>query len=306
MNIIITGSTGLVGSALIPSLLARGDEVTRLVRSQSQLAQADGTRAVLWNAESSANNFEQLEGHNAVVHLAGDPVAEGRWTDEKKRRIRDSRVTGTRVLVDSLAKLKSPPQTFVSASAIGFYGDRADEIVDETSQPGTGFLAETCQEWEAEALRYGELTGGRVVLLRIGIVLAKEGGALGKMLAPFKLGVGGTLGTGKQFMSWIAIDDLVRVIVFALESTELNGAVNAVAPNPVSNAEFTRTLGHVLNRPTLMSVPAFALRLMYGEMADAALLSGQRVLPSKLEASGFQFNFTHLEAALRHTLKAEQ
>jgi uncharacterized protein (TIGR01777 family) len=303
MKIIVTGSTGLIGSALVASLLARGDEVTRLVREKTDATRADGTREVLWSPSRGELNAAELEGHDAAIHLAGDPIAEGRWTDEKKRRIRESRVQGTTLLAETLAKLKTPPRVLLTASAVGYYGDRGAEVLNETSTAGEDFLSDVCRVWEASADAAKD-AGIRVVRLRFGVVLSGEGGALAKMLTPFKMGVGGKIGSGTQYMSWIALDDAVGVILHALAHEELAGAVNVVAPRAVTNAEFTKTLGGVLGRPTIFAVPAFAARLAFGEMADAALLASQRVEPAQLKASNYNFKYPELEGALRHVLGA--
>lgn len=302
MNIIVTGARGLIGSALIPFLQSKGHRITRFVRGKAQAKYADGTQAIEWNPQQGEVDARLLEGHDAIFHLAGEPVAEGRWTEEKKRRIRDSRVRGTSLLAAKLAECASPPHTFICASAVGFYGDRGEEVLREESAPGAGFLAEVCREWEAAADAARE-KGIRVVHARFGIVLSSEGGALAKLLTPFKLGVGGKLGTGAQYMSWIEIDDAVEALHHALINTQLEGAMNVVAPNPVTNKEFTETLGRVLGRPTLFSVPKFAARLAFGEMADAALMSSQRVLSARLLATNFIFKFPQLESALRHSLQ---
>ncbi len=297
MRVLISGSTGLVGTHLIPTLTAKGFEVFKLVRKtprdQSEI-QWDATKGF------SENEAARLEGFNTVVHLAGDNVAGGNWTDEKKRLIRESRTVGTRVLVDALKALKNPPKNFISASAIGFYGDRGDEIMTEESAKGVGFLPEVSVEWETEASKAGSFA--RVVLMRIGVVLAKEGGALEKMLTPFKLGAGGVIGNGKQYMSWIAIDDIVSTINFLIENENLMGAFNLVAPNPVSNYEFTKTLGKVLNRPTFFPIPEFAIKMMFGEMGETLLLQGCRVIPKRLQDAGYKFQFTNLEDAFKRSL----
>jgi uncharacterized protein (TIGR01777 family) len=301
MKIIVTGSTGLVGRALIRSLLAEGHEVTRLVRGDAQGFRAPGTSAVHWNPERGEIAANELEGHAAAVHLAGEPIAEGRWDAAKKRRIRESRVQGTRLLAEALAGLNEKPKALVSSSAVGFYGDRGAEVLREESASGGDFLSEVCREWEKATLAASQ-SGIRVVHLRIGVVLSGEGGALSKMLTPFKLGMGGRIGSGRQYMSWIALDDLVGIIQRALTDETLRGPVNAVAPNPVTNDEFTKALGHVLGRPTLLSVPAFAARLAFGEMADALLLAGARVEPARLKEVGFEFKYTNIADALKHAL----
>jgi uncharacterized protein (TIGR01777 family) len=304
MKVVVSGATGLVGRALVKSLLAEGHTVTKLVRGGAQEFRAPNTTAVRWAPERGQLDAEALEGHDAIVHLAGEPVSEGRWTAEKKRRIIDSRVESTRLLSETLARLIAKPRVLVAASAIGFYGDRGAELLDETSGSGRDFLSEVGRGWEAATEPAGA-AGVRVVNLRIGIVLDGQGGALVKMLKPFKLGLGGRIGSGRQYMSWIALEDLISVIRRAILDERLSGPVNAVAPHPVTNEEFTRTLGRVLNRPTVFAVPAFALRLAFGEMADALLLSSARVYPRRLEAIGFEFAYTDLEAALRHALQGE-
>ena len=302
MKVIVTGSTGLVGQALVRSLMSEGHGVTRLVRGGAQTFRAPNSVAVNWDPERGQLDAGELEGHDAAVHLAGEPVAEGRWTDEKKRRILESRVKSTRLLAETLAGLKDKPEVLVSASATGFYGDRGAEVLVEESASGEDFLSEVCREWEKAALPASR-AGIRVVHTRIGIVLSGEGGALGKMLTPFKLGVGGKVGSGEQYMSWITLDDLIGVIKHAIENEHVRGPVNAVAPNPVTNAEFTKALGHVLGRPTVFAMPAFAARLAFGEMADAVLLAGARVEPARLKETGYQFKHTEIEEALRHVLK---
>jgi uncharacterized protein (TIGR01777 family) len=242
-----------------------------------------------------------LQGVDAVVHLAGESIAQ-RWTPESKARILQSRTSGTRLLSESFARLTPPPRVFICASAIGYYGNRGDEVLTEQSPPGSGFLAEVCREWEA-ACEPAVRGGIRVVNLRTGMVLSAAGGVLPRMLFPFRVGLGGKIGSGRQYMSWIALDDLVGVIIHALTCDRLAGPVNAVAPNPVTNLEFTRTSGRVLRRPTFLAVPAWAARLAFGEMADALLLASARVTPARLAASGFVFRYAELESALRHVLK---
>lgn len=297
MDVLVTGASGLVGSALVPFLTAGGHHVTRLVRSTPP----PGAAAVHWNPETRSIATPGLEGMDAVVHLAGENIATGRWTPEKKARIRHSRVHGTRVLCEALAQLAEPPRVLVSASAIGYYGDRGAEVLREQSRPGTDFLAQVCRDWEA-ATAPAVKRGIRVVPLRIGIVLSPAGGALAKMLRPFKMGVGGVIGTGQQYMSWIALDDLVGVIQHALVTETLQGPVNAVAPQAVTNREFTQTLGQVLGRPTLLPLPTFAARLAFGEMADALLLASTRVEPARLQETGYPFRYPDLAGALRHLL----
>jgi uncharacterized protein (TIGR01777 family) len=297
MRILVTGSSGLIGSALIPLLRKQGHEVVRLVRQPG----ATGESHAVWNPAAGKLEKSALEQTDAVVHLAGENIGAARWNDERKERMRRSRVSGTRLLSESLARLAVPPRVLVSASAVGYYGSRGDEVLTEDSQPGVDFLAEVCKEWEAATVPARQ-EGIRVVNLRIGMVLSGKGGALPAMLPPFKAGVGGKLGDGRQFVSWISINDLTRAISHAISTDSLSGPVNAVSPNPVRNVEMTKALGKVLRRPTFFSVPAFALRLLLGEMADALLLSSQRVEPRHLLATGFTFQLPDFEPALRHLL----
>ncbi len=300
MRILVTGSTGLVGSALVPFLTTSGHGVTRLTRSKNFSGGKIGESVAYWNPNAKNMDSAALEGHEAVVHLAGENIA-GIWTQEKKARIRKSRVEGTRLLSRSLAELGKPPRVLVCASAIGYYGNRGDEILTEESESGEGFLAEVCREWE-EACEPALEKGIRVVNLRTGLVLSPEGGALKTMLTPFRLGVGGTIGSGNQYISWISIDDMVGVIHHAINQENLEGPVNAVAPNPVTNREFTKTLARVLGRPSFFSVPEFALRILTGEMAEEMLLASTRALPRKLLDTGYKFRYPGLEGALRHLL----
>lgn len=299
-RVLISGSSGLIGHALSDSLAVSGARVATLVRPGSSRTGAPG--AVAWDPTSAQIDLADLEGFDAVVHLAGENVATGRWTDERKRRIVTSRVAGTQLLSRSLAATSARPRVLVAASAVGFYGDRGDEWLDEESPPGTGFLPDLCIQWEAAAAPASD-AGIRVVHLRFGIVLASSGGALDRMLAPFQLGLGGRFGNGRQFMSWITLEDAVRVVLRAIEDEDLSGPVNAVTPAPVRNIAFTRTLGRVIRRPTLASVPASVLRLAAGSMADEMLLASQRVRPSRLlAAAGFEFLHPELESALRSIL----
>jgi uncharacterized protein len=296
MHILVTGASGLIGSALVSSLTAAGYSVTRLVRRPPQ----SGEKAVRWDPLTGFIDASALEGLDGVVHLAGESIDE-RWTAAKKVSIRDSRVKGTEVLCEALAQLASPPKVLVSASAIGYYGDRGEEILREESAPGSGFLVEVCRAWEA-ATEPARQAGLRTVQLRFGVVLSPAGGALAKILPPFRLGLGGVLGSGRQYMSWIALDDAIGAIQQAIVTDNLQGPTNAVAPEAVTNQEFTHTLGKILRRPTVVPLPAFAARLMFGEMADALLLASARVQPAKLLAVGYRFRYPTLAEALRHLL----
>jgi uncharacterized protein (TIGR01777 family) len=300
MKILVSGSTGLVGSALLPFLTTGGHEAVRLVRQQTRTTTGKQP-SVEWDPPARGLDPAAIDGIDAVVHLAGENIAAKRWTPEQKSKIRESRVNGTRLLAESIARSARPPKVLVCASAIGYYGNRGDERLSEQSASGNDFLAEVCRDWEAAAKPAAE-KGIRVVHLRIGLILSPAGGALGKMLTPFRLGAGGVIGSGRQYMSWIALDDLLGVIQFVLSHETVRGAINAVAPNPVTNREFTKTLGTVLGRPTIFPMPAFAARLAFGEMADALLLSSARVEPRGLLAAGYAFRFPTLEECLRHLL----
>ncbi len=298
MKILISGASGLIGSSLAFALATAGHSLNRLVRDASRAAAGD----VVWNPAAGELEAAALEPFDAIVHLAGESIAAGRWTDQKKERIRGSRVEGTQTLAEALTKLPPRPRTLISASAVGFYGNRDDELLDETSSPGNDFLAEVCQAWEA-ATEPAAKAGVRVVKARFGVVLSGQGGALKKMLLPFRLGLGGKIGSGQQYMSWVALDDVVGAVVHCLNTERVRGAVNVVAPNPVTNLEFTKTLGRVLSRPTIFPMPAVAARVAFGEMADALLLSSQRVQPAKLLGAGYAFKFPTLGPALRHVLQ---
>ncbi len=297
LHVVVSGSTGLVGSALIPFLTTGGHRVTRLVRSRPQ----HGDEEIRWDPIAGSIETAGLEGIDAVVHLAGENITAGRWTAATKARIKESRVRGTRLLCEALAHLHQPPKVLVCASAIGYYGDRGATTVDEDSAAGTGFLADVCRAWEAATAPASD-AGIRVVHLRCGVVLTAAGGALAKLLLPFRLGVGGRLGSGRQYMSWIGIDDVLGVILHTIRTGALRGAVNAVAPPPVTNFDFTKALGRVLSRPTLFPVPAVVARLAFGEMADEMLLASTRVAPARLQATQYAFRHPNLDAALRHTL----
>ncbi|MBX3299687.1 MAG: TIGR01777 family oxidoreductase [Acidobacteria bacterium] len=297
MKVLITGASGLLGRALQPRLAAKGYEMLLASRSEPK----DGSH-IRWTIEDGFADPERLEGLDAVIHLAGENVSGLRWTDEKKKAILDSRVLGTRNVVEAISKLKEKPRTFIASSAIGFYGERGDEEVNESSAAGTGFLPDVCKAWEAESRR-AEDAGIRTVLLRTGIVLSKDGGALGTMLLPFKMGVGGVVGSGKQWMSWISLEDEMAVIEYCLENENIRGAINAVGPNPVTNEQFTKTLGDVLYRPTFLPLPEFAVSMLFGEMGDALLLASTKVLPKRLEELGFEFKHPDLKDAIESAVK---
>jgi uncharacterized protein (TIGR01777 family) len=294
-RVLVSGVSGPIGAALVPSLKSRGSQVTRLLRGQ-----ASGEDQISWDPAKPLPP-ESISGFDAVIHLAGESVM-GRWTNAKKTKIRDSRILGTRNLAQSLAQAKDRPRVLISASAVGYYGDRDEELLREESPPGTGFLAEVCREWEGANQAASE-AGIRTVQIRIGVVLSPSGGALQKMLPPFRMGVGGNIGSGRQWMSWVHIQDLVGAVHHILKTDLLQGPVNLVAPKPVSNADFTKTLGSVLSRPTIFPVPAFAAKLAFGPMAKEVLLGSQRVEPAKLIASGYPFQYPDLRKALEAVLK---
>lgn len=301
MKIAVTGATGLIGSALSERLHEQGHEILAITR-QKNLPSPFTT--VYWNPERQELEASALEGIDGVVHLAGETIAE-RWSAKKKELIRSSRVEGTKLLVEGLKSLSKRPPVLVSSSAIGFYGRRGDEELDEQSAPGTGFLTEVCQAWEAESVRAEEL-GMRVVRLRTGIVLSTKGGALAQMLLPFKLGLGGPIGNGTQWMSWVHIDDVVGGFHFALHQPEFGGVANLTAPQPARNAEFTKALGQALSRPAFLPAPGFALKLVFGEMAQHLLLDGQKVLPRRLEQAGYKFQHPGLAEALQDVISARK
>lgn len=293
MNALVTGATGLIGRLLLDQL----DQPTILTRRAQSGAQAPGApRTVTWRPEEEMAPIEALEGCDVVFHLAGEPVATGRWTKEKKRRIRDSRVIGTRHLVQGIAACERPPKVLIAASAVGFYGDRGDEVLDEHSKPGSGFLPDVCRDWEREAMA-AEAHGVRVVCLRIGIVLAQGGGALEQMIPIFRMGAGGKLGDGKQWMSWIHVDDVVGLLLWSAQSDGLQGSINAVAPQPVTNADFTKQLGEALRRPTFMPVPRFGLHALFGEKTSI-ILASQHVLPKVAQEAKYPFAYSDLKQAL--------
>lgn len=299
MNILLSGGSGLIGSHLAASLERDGHCVKQLVRRVPS-----NESEVQWNSQTGEVDLARIEGHDAAIHLSGDNIASGRWTAAKMERIRTSRVDSTRSLCEAIGRLNSPPHSLLCASAVGIYGDRGDEVLDEESEAGSGFLPEVGVQWEEAAHAIAD-RGLRVVNLRFGVVLTPEGGALAKMLPAFKWGLGGRLGNGRQWMSWISLADAIAAICFLLENRNIQGPVNVVAPNPVSNRDFTKALGAALHRPTIFPVPGFALRSLFGRMADEALLASARVVPAKLEAAGFKFAYPTLEGALKTHLRGD-
>jgi uncharacterized protein len=300
MKIVVAGGSGFVGEPLVQRLIARGDDIAVLTRNPSKVRAG---RPLQWDAKTQSSWSGDVATADVVINLAGENIAEGRWTDARKRQLIDSRLNATRAIVEAFRNARPHPRTLINASATGFYGDRKDEELDETSPRGSGFLADLVEQWEAAA-REGE-TLARLVVLRFGVVLGQGGGALQKMLLPFKLGGGGPIGSGNQWMPWVERDDVVRIIEWAIDTGSARGIYNVTSPQPVRNRDFARTLGRVLHRPALLPAPAFALRLAFGEMADEALLGGQRVLPRRAEKEGFGFEAPALEDALRRTLRAK-
>ncbi len=305
LKIAITGSRGLIGTELALFLATGGHDVVRLVSGSGPVVEPafdDGTRYVGWNPQAPVDPAI-LDGCDAVIHLAADGISEGRWNEAKRKKILESRTIPTRLLAEAVAKLPVTrrPQAFISASAVGIYGERGDEVLTEESSTGSGFLADVCKEWE-RATAPAENAGVRVVHLRIGAVLTPKGGALGKQLFAFRAGLGATLGTGRQWVPWIAVHDVVGAIHHCVQTDSLSGPVNAIAPNPVINREFSKTLGRVLGRPVFMRLPKSALRLMFGDIADAVLLASMRGVPNKLLATGFTFDHAELESGLRFLL----
>jgi uncharacterized protein (TIGR01777 family) len=297
LTVAITGASGLIGQSLAHFLTTGGHRVVRFVRDSTKV----GEGAIYWNPAVGEIDAAGLAGADAVVHLAGTSIGAGRWTDERMRSILNSRVQGTEMIARTLAGMTSGPRVLVSASAVGYYGDRGQEVLAEGARPGSGFLADVCRAWEG-ATRSAERAGVRVVLLRNGLALSPAGGALGQMLLPFKMGVGGRIGSGKQYLSWIDLDDLVALIVHTIYTTSLSGPVNATAPHPVTNATFTSALGRALARPTFVPVPALAVKAAFGQLGTEALLWGQRVLPTKATQSGFRFFYEGVEESLRFQL----
>jgi len=301
MRILISGSSGLVGTALCQALKNKGHQVIRLVRDKSKVSDD----AIFWDPENegwdSSYSLPKFENMDAVVNLSGENIA-GRWTDDKKNKIKSSRVKSTKILSHILSSLKNPPEVLINGSAIGFYGDRGEELLTEESAPGDNFLSNVCQDWERAAVENLIKTKIRVVLLRTGMVLSTKGGGLATMLTPFKFGLGGVLGNGHQYMSFISLDDLVNIIIFLIENKQIIGPVNAVTPYPITNQEFTKTLGKVLHRPTILAVPKFLPSLIFGQMADDLLFASQKVYPKKLANAGYHFNYPTIESALKHEL----
>ena len=297
LRILVSGSSGLIGSTLVPFLTTGGHVVVRLIRGP----RVGLENTIPWESDTGSIRPAALEGFDAVIHLAGESLDALRWSNEKKQKIRDSRSLGTRLLCETLAKLDRPPKVLLSASAIGFYGNRGDEILHEDSDSGNGFLSSVCRDWEF-ATKPAADKGIRVVNLRIGIVLSAAGGILAKILTPFRLGFGGTFGTGRQYMSWIAIDDVISAIYHLLMNDKLSGPVNLVSPYVVQNRDFAKTLGHVLGRPTFCQVPSFVARMVFGELADEMMLSSARVEPRRLLDAGYVFHYPEIEGALRHVI----
>ena len=298
-KILLSGGSGLIGTALVPRLRSTGVAITRLVRPGAKVNNSTGEQHIEWDPMQPISP-ERVSGYEAVIHLAGESIV-GRWTPAKKAKIRESRVMGTHYLAQALAQAKEKPAVLICSSAVGYYGNRGDDLLSEESSSGAGFLPEVCREWEAAAGPAAE-ADIRTVHMRTGVVLSANGGALGKMLLPFKLGLGGRLGDGRQWMSWIDMDDMVGAIHHILKNDLLHGPVNLVAPKPVTNAEFTKVLAGALSRPAIFPVPAFAAKLAFGEMGEEVLLWSQRVEPSKLIASGYPFRFRELAASLKNVL----
>ena len=299
MNILVTGATGFIGAALVSRLMEGGHHVAALRRTRGHSAPVPS-----WNPDAKQVHLDPAVSFDAVIHLAGENIAQ-RWTPAAKARIRGSRAGGTSVLCEALARLPRPPRTLICASAVGFYGDRADEVLDEQSGPGSGFLAETCCAWEAAADSVRQ-NGTRVVCLRLGMVLSPNGGAVAGMLPIFRLGLGGRVGSGRQYWSWIALEDLLGVVELALLHDRLNGAVNAVAPESATNSRFAASLARALRRPALLPVPAFLIKAIFGDMGREVLLASARVRPARLSEAGFKFRWPDIDAAFSHLLGADR
>jgi uncharacterized protein (TIGR01777 family) len=293
LKIVISGTNGAIGKTLVRALKAGGHKVTPLVRSEGN----EYVEGAAWNVSKEYVDREAIEDHDAVIHLAGKNLGDQRWNDAFKKECYDSRIVGTRTIAQALTRLSNPPKVFLSASAVGYYGDQGDTELTETSNPGSGFVAGLCKDWE-DASKAAEQKGIRTVQMRIGVVLSDDG-AMQKMLKPFRRGMGGVLGSGKQYMPWISLDDVVSSIMFLLNAENVSGPVNLVSPTSTTNREFTKTLGKVLSRPTFMPAPAFLLKMMFGEMAQEVLLASARVKPAKLQSAGFQFSFPDLEPVLQ-------
>jgi uncharacterized protein (TIGR01777 family) len=295
MKIAITGSSGLIGKKLTEYFRQNGHFVVGLVRDRSQ-------QGIYWNPQSGLTDAEKLNGYDAIIHLAGENLAAGRWTQKRKQQILDSRVAGTALISKTIMGLQHPPRVFISSSAVGYYGDTGSVIIDESAPNGSGFLAAVCRDWE-NAVNLPADSGVRTVTIRLGMVVAAEGGAMGKLLPVFRAGLGGKNGAGRQYMSWISIDDVVAAIQFLLEKDSARGVFNLVAPNPVTNQEFMKTLAAVLHRPAIFPVPGLMLKLIFGEMATETILSGSNVQPAALLREGYQFKHPDLQPALKDLLK---
>ena len=301
MNIVLTGATGFIGSSLTEALLKRGDHLTVVTRSsRGNLSYQSKLRYATWNPNDVTSTIREIDGTDAVINLAGEAIAGGRWTTKRKQRILESRVHSTQIVANSIKKALAKPKVLINASAVGYYGPRGSELLTEESRPGGGFLSDVCKAWEAHAIRVEDFDV-RVIRLRIGIVLGRGGGALAMMLTPFKMFLGGWLGNGNQWMSWIHLGDLIRLILFCLDQPTARGAINAVTSQPVTNKAFSLVLAQVLKRPCFMPVPAVALKILLGELADM-LLTGQRVIPKKAEELGFSFRYPDIRHALETIL----
>lgn len=294
MKILLSGASGLVGTRLYEFLAGKGHTIKKLVRKKH----LNHTDEIFWDPMTQQVKVDSLEGVDVFINLAGENIAKQRWSKERKKEILESRINATKTLTDAVLKLKNPPKLFINASAVGYYGNAGETLLNENFPAGNDFLAKVCVDWEAAA-KPVESKNVRLVFLRFGMVLSGDGGALKAMLTPFKLGVGGALGTGQQYMSWVDLEDLVNVVQHVLENEDLKGPFNVVSPNPVSNQMFTKTLGKVLNRPTLFSIPTFMVKLIFGEMGEELLLASQKCVPEKLQESGYQFKYSQLEDSLQ-------